>query len=55
MAKYRVSVNETSFGSVVVDADDEDDVREKAAEEYHRGNVFWTNSDIEIFDIKEEC
>ena len=52
--KYRVSVKETSYGSVVVEADSEDEAHEKAYEEYCNGNVHCNKSDVEIGDITNE-
>ena len=52
--KYRVNVNETSYGSIVVDADSEDDARDKAYDEYYKGNVRWNKSDAEIFGIAND-
>ena len=53
--EYRVNLNEISYGSLVIEADSEEDARVKASEEYHRGNVKWVDSEVKIFDIRKDC
>ena len=52
---YVYNVKETSYGSISVEANNEEEAREKAWEEYHNGNTYWGDSDVDIdFDYKEE-
>lgn len=52
--KYAVSVMETSWGSVEVEAGSQAEAIEKATEAYHVGNVFWADSECE-FNISLEA
>ena len=55
MAKFRVSVTETSYGSVEVTAACGDEAREKADQEYCNGNVCWTSGSHDLHDIVKEA
>ena len=46
MAKFRVSVMETSYGAVDVEADSTVDAMAKTKAEYQKGNVHWTSSEF---------
>lgn len=51
---YVFGVKETSYGSISVEANNEEGAREKAWEEYHNGNTYWGDCNIDIdFDYKE--
>ena len=52
--KYRVSVMETSYGAVEVEADSPEEAREKAEEAFHQGNVHWTSCDFTVQEVAEE-
>jgi hypothetical protein len=54
MAKYIVSVMETSYGAVEIEADSPEEAREKAEEAYHQGNVHWTSNEFTAQEITEE-
>lgn len=52
---YVFDVKEISYGSVSVEADNEEEAREKAWEEYNYGNTYWGDSDIDIeFSYNED-
>ena len=53
MAKFRVSVTETSYGSVEVEAESIEDARSKAEDEYHQGNVIWTSGEFKPLEVTE--
>ena len=53
MARYRVYVKEVSYGFVNVEVDSEDEIIEKAQDEYFAGNVDWTDGDFDIKDWEE--
>lgn len=48
MSKYRVAVKEISYGFVIVDAEDEDEAREKAEEAYHNGECDWPSMEMDL-------
>ena len=52
--KYRVNVKEISYGSVVVEADNEDEAYDKAYDAYGEGRVWWGDSDFQIMDVEKE-
>lgn len=52
--KYGVSVCETSFGYITVEADSVEDAKEKAEAEYENGNVYWKNSDSSCTSVRLE-
>lgn len=52
--KYTVNVSETSFGCVTVEADNVEQAKEKAEEEYENGNVYWDNSDFSCTSVRLE-
>lgn len=54
MSKYRVAVKEISYGFVIVDAEDEDEAREKAEEAYHNGECDWPSMEMDLGDITKE-
>ena len=54
MSKYRVAVKETSYGFVVVDAENEHEAKEKADDAYHNGECDWPSMKVEIGDITKE-
>lgn len=45
---YVFDVKEISYGSVSVEADNEEEAYEKAHEEYDAGNTYWGDGDVEI-------
>ena len=49
---YKVLISEKQNGYVEVNAETEEEAKEKALEEYDKGNVFWNKS--EITEIKLE-
>ena len=51
--KYRVSVMETSYGAVDVEADSPEEARERAEEAYHQGDVHWTSSEFTAQEAEE--
>ena len=53
MAKFTVSVTETSYGAVEVEADTPEEARSKAAEAYHQGNVHWSTSEFTAQEAEE--
>ena len=55
MMKYVFDVKEISYGSVSVEANNEEEAREMAWEEYNYGNTYWGDSDVDIeFSHKED-
>ncbi|MGI6196244.1 MAG: DpnD/PcfM family protein [Eubacteriales bacterium] len=50
--KYIVNVSETSFGCVTVEADNVEQAKEKAEEEYENGNIYWDNSDFSCTSVR---
>lgn len=49
--KYRVDVNEKSYGFVEVEAASQKDAIAKAYEAEADGDAIWNNSDVEIIDV----
>jgi len=54
MAKFRVSVTSTSYGSVIVSATCEDEARKKADKAYYDGTVVWASVSHDLHDVVEE-
>ena len=52
--KYVVSVKEISYGSVVVEAKNPQEAKTAAEEQYHKGNVFWNDSEFDVSSVKRE-
>lgn len=52
--KYRVSMKEVSYGSVVVEAKSKEEAIQKAEQEYDAGHVFWKDSSIETEAVRRE-
>ena len=48
MAKYEVCVKEVSYGFVTIEAENEDEIYEKAQDVYFDGNVNWGKCDFDI-------
>lgn len=53
MEKYGVNVKETSYGFIEIEADSPEEAREKAEEEYHKGNVHWSSSEFIAKEVTE--
>ena len=51
MAKFIISINETSYGSVEIEAESEEEAREKAVAAYYDGNVHWGDSEYTITSV----
>ena len=49
---YTFAVKEISYGGISVEADSEEEAREKAWDEYHAGNTFWGDADVDL-DLEE--
>lgn len=45
---YVFDVKEINYGSISVEADNEEEAREKTYDEYAAGNTYWGDSDVEI-------
>lgn len=56
MKTYRVTVREINYGTIVVQAENEDEAYEKAWDELMEGEVEWgkVHSDIEYISEEEE-
>ncbi len=52
--KFRVSVREINFGSVVVDAKNKEEAITKAEEVYNEGNIHWIDSSLESAGVTKE-
>ena len=50
--KYRLNLSVLEYGSVEVEADSEEEAREKAEDAIAEGNVFWNN--MELTDVTAE-
>ena len=46
--KYTVQIKEISYGSVTVEASNQQEAEEKAEQAYYDGNAYWKNSEMEI-------
>ena len=51
--KYEVYVKEVSYGTIVVEAENEDQAWDKAYEVYGEGNTNWGKLDFDITGIQE--
>ena len=51
MEKYLVYITEKQIGVVEVEAENEDEAKDKAVKEYENGNVFWNSSEISEITI----
>ena len=52
--KYGVAVTIVQTGYIEVEADCEEEAKEKAEEAYYNGQVFWNQSEITNLDVSEE-
>lgn len=52
--KYRVSLKEISYGSVVVEAKSKEEAVQKAEQAYYEGSVAWKDSSIETEAVRRE-
>ncbi len=52
--RYVVSVKETNYGGITVEANSPEQAREIAEQEYFNGNVYWKNTDVDYPDIQKE-
>lgn len=48
MKKYNVSVKETSYGSIEVEANSKEEAEDIAYGEYERGNTVWDSGEYEL-------
>lgn len=52
--KYRVSLKETRYGSVTVEADSPQEAKVMADEAYKDGKVNWIDASLELRSLKKE-
>ena len=52
--KYRVSLKETRYGSVTVEADSPQEAKVMADEAYKDGKVNWIDASLELRALKKE-
>jgi len=52
--KYRVSLKETRYGSVTVEADSPQEAKVMADEVYKDGKVNWIDASLELHSLKKE-
>lgn len=52
--KYRVSLKETRYGSVTVEANSPQEAKVMADEAYRDGNVNWIDASLELRSLKKE-
>jgi len=50
--KYTVSVKETNYGTIVVDAESPEEAIGKAETDYSMGNTVWGSGEYELSDAK---
>lgn len=50
--KYTISVKETNYGTIEVDADSPEEVIKKAETAYSVGNTIWGSGEYELSDAK---
>ena len=48
MARYTIKITETNYGSVEIEAPDENTAFEMAEEAFHNGEANWGNADLSI-------
>ena len=51
--KYTVFIKEINWGFVKVEADSEEEAKDKAANKYYDGHIYWGDADMEIADVEE--
>lgn len=52
--KYRVSLKETRYGHVTVEADSPQEAKIMVDEAYKDGKVHWTDASLELRSLKRE-
>ena len=52
--KYRITLRETRYGSVTVDAGSPQEAKIMADEAYKDGKVNWTDASLELRSLKRE-
>ena len=52
--KYRVSLKETRYGSVTVEADSPQEAKVMADEAYKDGKLSWIDASLELRSLKKE-
>lgn len=50
--KYTISVKETNYGTIVIDAESPEEAIEKAETDYSLGNTIWGSGEYELSDAK---
>lgn len=53
--KYRVSLKETRYGRVTVEADSPQEAKVMADEAYRDGRVNWIDASLELCSLKKEA
>lgn len=48
MPLFTINITETSYGFVEIHAETLAEAEQKTDEQYHNGNVFWTNSSYNV-------
>ena len=51
--KYEVNIQEISYGAVKVEADSDDEARDKAHDMYSQGFVSWGRTDVSTHEVTE--
>ena len=51
---FTVSLKETKYGTVTVEARSAGEAKILAEQEYSRGNVCWKDSDVELRSVQKE-
>lgn len=54
MAEYHVTVRETNYGWVTVEADSEEEAIKMALEDCEAGDVDWQHTDHEIGEVERQ-
>ena len=52
--KYRITLRETRYGSVTVDADSPQEAKIMADEAYKDGKVSWIDANLQLRSLKRE-
>lgn len=52
---FMVSLKETKYGTVTVEARSAGEAKILAEQEYSRGNVCWKDSDVELRSVQKEA